>query len=1154
MSWWRKTSPSDTGSHNIDGWVKIQSIWRKASPADEASSNVSGNPWVIDGWLKIKSAWRMESLGVWVKIFSGLNLPLFKVPFPSLFFKWPDGFETTDSPINGSKMFVTRGAWTEDPTEFRLRIQEKEPGGSWSTIYDTTKIYAEYLDSDAEDRFPSNANDSTRPVISKAKTTSGYSFRGVVDGTNDAGLSNQYITDPIMPRLDFQVSSFIVYDESSDGATFSWSFAPYINSGSINASTDIYSQEIIIYDDLSNIVHQESVPVGTTTIVISDQSILSDATYTAEIGVIGKDGYSSGIDPTYEFNTVDFTTTGAIPEIQTSPTLTLISGEASTVDSVYRLSSGTWSNDPTGYRYYFDRQNFSGTNLVTFPSPTTYTSNTYYDYTLQSENSQGIDAYTIAANSKGEADLYAYATSSIPAPIKLPRPTGVVATASGSTINITWNGHSSALRYRIYWASSTAFEPGSSAGSVFDEEKTTRSWSWSTSDPDKNGISPSQGSSYVFYVSQSVGGTIWSNWSSPSQLVTVPSTPVNTSRPTFTLISGTANRVGSTYRLSSGSWQNNPTPTLFRYIFELNNQSGTRFVFYPSSTGWTTDSYYDHTFTSSTSSSISGVVVANNGLTTEAYSTTSIGPIIFPTYTVTYNGNSGTAARTSDTVNQGSSISSLPNATRANYTFDGWYDSLFGGSYVGTAGSSYTPNSDITLYARWSTVQWTITWNGNGGTVNNNNQSTYTVTFPAGTSVSVPYATRSGFIHSRWRNPAAGDILYTATPGGSFTPEINNLTMYATWLVAPPATPTWVSATTTRTDGIRLDWNAVDGATSYEIWYGSSTPSDSLSTPDFYPGNTTFYIDTDTFLTPGTSRTYYIRARNSSGASSWSSGITGTRAFERYTVTWNASGGTGGGTTTENAGSAHTAPSPGSRDGYTFLGYYDRTSGDYTYGPIASGGLFTAPMTMTMSARWRQDVVNATAPTAVTATGGNATASVTWSGATNATKYRIWWSTSPSGNGVNPAVSYDAEQSSPPVSFSLTNGTTYYFWVSASGNNDVWTPYSSSPRGVATPSAPVTPPSTPAPVLVSISGNNSLALGGTFSWSFSNSPTSYSVFCQGPTGSVFTTNNQYTYTGTTFRPGYDGSGWQGAGNYTIYVSARNAGGDSAVASQTTYMS
>lgn len=99
-----------------------------------------------------------------------------------------------------------------------------------------------------------------------------------------------------------------------------------------------------------------------------------------------------------------------------------------------------------------------------------------------------------------------------------------------------------------------------------------------------------------------------------------------------------------------------------------------------------------------------------------------------------------------------------------------------------------------------------------------------------------------------------------------------------------------------------------------------------------------------------------------------------------------------------------------------------------------------------------------------------------------------------------------------------------------------------------------TAPATPPPVLSSISGNNSLALGGTFSWSFTNSPTAYSVFCLGPTGTVFTTSNAYSYTGTTFRPGYDGTGWQGAGNYTINVSARNAGGDSAVASVTTFMS
>jgi hypothetical protein len=204
----------------------------------------------------------------------------------------------------------------------------------------------------------------------------------------------------------------------------------------------------------------------------------------------------------------------------------------------------------------------------------------------------------------------------------------------------------------------------------------------------------------------------------------------------------------------------------------------------------------------------------------------------------------------------------------------------------------------------------------------------------------------------------------SATASASFT--VNNP-------AAAPATPTGLAATTTRTDGINLTWNASSGATSYELWYGP-VPSDS-STPDFYPGSSTSYLDTS--VGAGTSRTYYVRARSAAGASSWSSGVTGTRA------------------------------------------------------------------------------------------------------------------------------------SAPAVS---------------------------------------------APVLISLTGDNSLALGGTFSWSFTNSPTSYSVFCTGPAGTVFTTSNAYTYTGTTFRPGYDGTGWQGSGDYTIYVSARNSGGDSQVAVFTRFMS
>jgi cellulose 1,4-beta-cellobiosidase len=188
-----------------------------------------------------------------------------------------------------------------------------------------------------------------------------------------------------------------------------------------------------------------------------------------------------------------------------------------------------------------------------------------------------------------------------------------------------------------------------------------------------------------------------------------------------------------------------------------------------------------------------------------------------------------------------------------------------------------------------------------------------------------------------------------------------------------PSTPTGLSATTNRTTDVYISWNASANASTYEIWYGSP-PLDSYNA-DFFPGSATYYFDNG--ITQGSSRTYYVRARNSVGASSWSAGATGTR-----------------------------------------------------------------------------------------------TAAV----------------------------------------------------------------------------------STPVPVLSSISGNNSLALGGTFSWSFTNSPTGYSILVTGPSGSVYTTSNSYSYGSTSFRPGYDGTGWQGSGNYTIYVNAQNSGGNSLTASLTTFMS
>ena len=67
--------------------------------------------------------------------------------------------------------------------------------------------------------------------------------------------------------------------------------------------------------------------------------------------------------------------------------------------------------------------------------------------------------------------------------------------------------------------------------------------------------------------------------------------------------------------------------------------------------------------------------------------------------TVIYNANGGTCATASDTQASAGASLTLPTPTYDGCTFDGWYSA---GSKVGDAGNSYTPDADITLYAKWT--------------------------------------------------------------------------------------------------------------------------------------------------------------------------------------------------------------------------------------------------------------------------------------------------------------------------------------------------------------------------------------------------------------------------------------------------------------------
>ena len=150
------------------------------------------------------------------------------------------------------------------------------------------------------------------------------------------------------------------------------------------------------------------------------------------------------------------------------------------------------------------------------------------------------------------------------------------------------------------------------------------------------------------------------------------------------------------------------------------------------------------------------------------------------TSTVTYNINGGTGTiPDAQTVNADSSIT-LPSGSglsRTGYTFSGWNTNVSGTGTNYSAGSSYMPTGDITLYAKWDVI-YTVTYDINEGTGTTPTAQTVTaedsVTLPTESGFS-----RTGYTFGGWNiNTSGTGTNYNA--GFLYTPS-GNITLYAKW-------------------------------------------------------------------------------------------------------------------------------------------------------------------------------------------------------------------------------------------------------------------------------------------------------------------------------------------------------------------------------------
>ena len=396
---------------------------------------------------------------------------------------------------------------------------------------------------------------------------------------------------------------------------------------------------------------------------------------------------------------------------------------------------------------------------------------------------------------------------------------------------------------------------------------------------------------------------------------------------------------------------------------------------------------YKVTFVNGTNSSVSNVSYTFGGY----YTSTNGGGT---QYIDANGGGSRTYNLTSNTTLYakwtGGTIS-LPSVSKTGYTFDGWYTSSSGGSYVGGASYTYKPTSNITLYAQFSentTTNYTLTVYPNGGIWNDTyNSSTYTgsagdtktISNPSAPSYTVSFNTNGGTSVSsktasssfkNWSLSGAGTLS-----GTKFTYGYGNSTLIAYYNVNSITLPStsrtgytfagWYTSSSggTYIGGANSTYKPTSNIKLYAHWTANTTTDYTLTV---YPNggiwNDTYNSSTftgsagDTKTISNPTAPSYTVSFNTNGGTSVSS-KTASSSFKN----WSLSGaGTLSGTKfTYGYGNSTliayynvnsiTLPST-SKTGYTFNGWYTSSSGGTRVG--GSNSTYTPSSSTTLYAQW----------------------------------------------------------------------------------------------------------------------------------------------------------------------------------------------------------
>ena len=147
-------------------------------------------------------------------------------------------------------------------------------------------------------------------------------------------------------------------------------------------------------------------------------------------------------------------------------------------------------------------------------------------------------------------------------------------------------------------------------------------------------------------------------------------------------------------------------------------------------------------------------------------------------YTLTFNANGGTTSTASKSVTYNTTYGTLPTPTRTGYTFNGWYTAASGGTQK-TSSSTYSTIGESTLYAHWTAITYTITFNANGGSGTMSNMS---CSYNSEYTLTANSFTRTNYMFMGWATSANGKVVYKDKASiKNLSNTAITITLYAVW-------------------------------------------------------------------------------------------------------------------------------------------------------------------------------------------------------------------------------------------------------------------------------------------------------------------------------------------------------------------------------------